>query len=139
MSLGLSDHDRGVPQGSVYAFLCAGERDIEQGHYLSRFVRGYLDLHVWLMVRPDVALARKFGPDHAERAGRGELKYSTTTNPEALERMWNAHQAVWDRLGCDQDPCMLWYDTSDRSPDEVFQDIFARMLEAFERRRFSGS
>jgi len=114
--------------------LTEAERDVEQAHYLSRFVRANLDLHVWLMVRPDTALARKFGPDHAERAARGELKYSTTTNPAALQVMWDAHQAVWDRLGCANDPRMLWYDTSDRTPEEVFTAVFSALLDAFERR-----
>lgn len=46
--------------------------------FASETVRGLFDLRVFLMCTPEAAMARKHGPDWAERVARGELKVNKT-------------------------------------------------------------
>jgi hypothetical protein len=108
------------------------ERDAFERTYLCRFNRDLFDLHVFLMCEPDAALGRKYGPDHAERAARGELKYSATTNPAVMAASHAAHQRVWDRHA--PDPRLLWVDTTSLDQAQVADLVLEACLDAFERR-----
>jgi thymidylate kinase len=97
-------------------------------------VRDLFDLNILLMCDPDVALARKYGPDHAERAARGELKYSTTTNPKTMRQAFDAHQRVWNRSNGSNDPKIVWHDTSNETQDQTAELVRGLLIRAFERR-----
>lgn len=108
------------------------ERDAFERTYLCRFNRDLFDLHVFLMCDPDVALARKYGPDHAGCAARGALKYSATTNPATMAASYAAHMRVWNRHA--PDPRLLWVDTTRLDQARVADLALDACLAAFERR-----
>jgi hypothetical protein len=105
------------------------ERDAHQAVYLSRFNRALFDLSVFLMVDVEVALMRKFGPDH-----RSKGVYGASTNPDALTDLYEAHRRVWERFDCANDPKLLWVYTSTKTPEEVAELVKNAAVEAFLRR-----
>ncbi len=85
------------------------------------------DLHVFLMCRPETTLARKNADDIMYEPG-------ATVNPTALEKLYEAHQRVWDRFDLGSRPDFLWLDSDQLTKKEVGRLIALAAVEAFERR-----
>ena len=133
--LGLGD--RAICDGAVRMQMFADDGTITpeeqrcfEGYFLNRWNRGLYDLHVWLMCRPEVALARKFGADAATMAA-----HSKTTNADALRKAFDAHQRVWTRLTAGtlarEAHKHVWIDTSDLTLPQALDDVLAAMNAAF--------
>ena len=101
---------------------------ILEGYYLLPHNRKNLfDLHVCLVASPEVAMQRELAKAITSKPGE-------TMNPATLQSLLDAHKRIWDRLGCADDPSMIWHDSSLESEAETAASIMSATLDAFERR-----
>lgn len=107
------------------------EREIIEGYYLLPWNAGLFDLHVFLMCAPDTTLKRKRKVEVIHRPGK-------TLNTETLNKLYDAHRRVWDRLDLGSRPNFLWLDTDRLTEIEVAEHILCAALELFERRLSGG-
>jgi len=108
------------------------DQKILEAYYLNSWNRRLFDLHICLVTNVEMALVRKYGPDHAKKA-----KYSTTTNPQTMAEMLSVHQDLWERLWKD-DPKMLWHDTSAETPEQTMESLKPLILLALRQRFVQG-
>ncbi|HTK05247.1 MAG TPA: hypothetical protein VL500_06680 [Candidatus Eisenbacteria bacterium] len=104
------------------------EHAILEGYYLLPHNRKNLfDLHVCLVASPEVSIER-------ELARALTKKHGETMNPATISGLLDAHKRIWDRLGCADDPSMLWHDSSAETEAETAASILQKALEVFEKR-----
>ncbi|KPJ84956.1 hypothetical protein AMJ57_04950 [Parcubacteria bacterium SG8_24] len=103
------------------------EREIVEGYYLLSWNRAMFDLHICLVSTPEVAIER-------ELARALTKKHGQTMNPRTLEQLLAAHERVWQRLGCAEDPRMLWHDSSAEDEAQTARRILTAVLDACDRR-----
>ncbi|MBU0625240.1 hypothetical protein KKF05_02760 [Patescibacteria group bacterium] len=102
------------------------EREIIEGYFLLPANSRLFDLHVFLMCQPNTTFKRKHGVEVVHKPGK-------TLNTETLNRLYGAHQRVWDRLGLGQDSRFVWLDSDQLNQREVAEKILEVALAAFER------
>jgi hypothetical protein len=98
-----------------------------EDYYLLPYNRQYFDLFVCLVAEPEIAMQR-------ELARALTKKHGATMNPTTLAGLLDAHRRVGQRLGCANDPAMLWHDSSTETEEETAASILTTALDAFERR-----
>lgn len=108
--------------------ISAEEHAALEGYYLLPHNRKNLfDLHVCLVAEPATSIQRELAKALTKKDGE-------TMNPKTLQKLLDAHQRVWDRLGCATDPSMLWHDSTRETEEETAASILSSTLDAFERR-----
>lgn len=105
----------------------AEERDAVEKYFLLPFNRGLFDLHVCLVAEPQVAIQR-------ELARALTRKHGETMNPQTLADLLAAHDAMWERLRCADDPRMAWHDSSKETPGETAKAVLVRAIDLFRAR-----
>ncbi len=98
-----------------------------EGYFLLPHNREMFDLHVCLVAKPEVAI-------HRELARALTKKPGETMNADTLSKLLKAHESMWKRLGCDNDPSMVWHDSSTENEQETALSILDSALAAFMRR-----
>ena len=99
-----------------------------EGYYLLPHNRKNLfDLHVCLVAEPATAVQRELAKALTKKDGE-------TMNPQTLQRLLDAHARVWQRLGCADDPSMVWHDSTHESEEQTAASVLSSALDAFERR-----
>jgi thymidylate kinase len=104
----------------------SGRKAVE-GYYLLPQNKNLFDLHVCLVADPEVAIRRELARALTKKPGE-------TMNADVLRGLLDAHTRVWNRFTCDNDPSMLWHDSSSEREEETALSILATTLEAFTRR-----
>jgi hypothetical protein len=103
------------------------QQRIIEGYYLLPWNRGMFDLHICLVASPEVAIAR-------EVARKLTVKHGQTMNPKTLQGLLEAHERLWERLRAEEDPKMLWHDSTKEDEKQTATKLLAATLEACARR-----
>ena len=90
-------------------------------------LNGLFDLHICMVCEPEVAIQR-------ELARVITTEHGETMNPQTLLTLRDAHERMWKRLKCDDDPRMIWHDTTTESPGETALVILEKVLATMKRR-----
>ncbi|MFH1047219.1 MAG: hypothetical protein V1738_02850 [Patescibacteria group bacterium] len=106
--------------------ISAHDRDIIEQYFLLPCNASLFDLHVFLMCKPDTTFDRKRKVEVVHKPGK-------TLNTDTLNRLYDSHQRVWDRLKLGADPRFLWLCTDTLNQLEVAESILTAALSAFER------
>jgi uridine kinase len=106
--------------------ITAQEREIIEGYFLLPANARLFDLHIFLMCQPDTTFARKQKVEIIHQPGK-------TLNSETLNRLYEAHQRVWERLRLSEDQRFLWVDSDQLDRLQVADAILSAILAAFER------
>lgn len=102
-------------------------RKAVEGYFLLPHNKGLFDLHVCLVAQPEVAIHRELARALTKRPGE-------TMNTDTLAKLLKAHESMWKRLHCGDDPSMVWHDSSKENEQETALSILGSALEAFGRR-----
>lgn len=102
------------------------QRTIE-AYQLLPFHRDLFDLHICMVCDPEEALERELA--HAASRKEGE-----TMNPDSLRKLHDAHARLWERLSGDEDPRLLWHDSTCEEQEETYFKVLSAIADAFERR-----
>ena len=103
------------------------EQTAIEGYLLNRWNRALFDLHVCLVVDPEIAIQRELTRAITKKDG-------DTMNPKSLKALLSAHERVWERLGCADSPAMYWHDSSGEDPGQTAGIILEKVLDAFSLR-----
>lgn len=126
--------DRGLKDGEVWMDYWLGKGKLSEadhaaivGCYRSSILRDLFDLHLCMVCEPEIAIQRELA--HAITKKDGE-----TMNPKSLRALREIHDRVWQRSGGDDDPKMVWHDTSAETPIETSERVLGAFADAFDRR-----
>jgi hypothetical protein len=108
------------------------QRAAIEGYFRMPQNQALFDCHICLVASPEVAMQREVARVLTKKDGE-------TMNRRVLQGLLDAHQAMWERLRCAQDPRFAWHDSSSETEVETGQAILAHVLSAFERRLANGN
>ncbi len=103
------------------------QQSVIEGYYLLPWNTDLFDLHICLVSTPEVAIERELARALTEKHGK-------TMNPDTLKGLLDAHQSMWGRRVCAQDPKLTWHDSSVETEEETAKAVLESVLDAFERR-----
>lgn len=103
------------------------EQKVIETYQLLPLHRDLFDLHVCMVCDPEEALEREL--THAASRKEGE-----TMNLASLGKLHKAHLRLWERMKGDEDPRMVWHDSSGETQEETFFRVLDAIADAFERR-----
>jgi hypothetical protein len=98
-----------------------------EGYYLLPWNRNMFDVNVCLVCEPEIAIKR-------ELARVLTKKHGDTMNPATLAALREAHDRMWQRLDCANDPKMFWYDSSTEDEAQTAKAVLTAVCDAMSRR-----
>lgn len=126
--------DRGLMDGMVWMgyWLAKGklsqkDHDAALAFYSMDLLRDAFDLHVFLVCKPEVAMARELARSLSKKDG-------DTMNLKTLTLLRSLHDGLWARLDGGSDPRLALHDSSTEGPEATAHAVLSRLADAFERR-----
>lgn len=92
---------------------------------LSPLYRDMFDLHICMVCEPETAMEREVAMALSKKDG-------DTMNLRSLRSLRDSHDKLWERVGGEADPRIVWHDSTTESPQETAIAVLHQIAKAFE-------